>query len=264
MPELWNLIWGKPEIDPGALADAIDACVEHGDLDHRTRLLVRDATTALEHYWGPQRMRGWLDRSPVRSRIEVIRRQVHEAPGFPSLQERLMEPTRADTIRQYLRDLGTRIHHPARIAIGGAGALILHGCLSRATEDVDVVDEVPAEVRSLHSVLDDLQRLYGLHLAHFQSHFLPAGWERRLHPLGSFGRLEVALIDLYDLFLSKLFSARDKDLADLRQLWPAADRQALAERLQDGCTGLLAEPSLRRNAERNWYVLTGEALPIGL
>jgi hypothetical protein len=263
MPELWSLVWGKPEIDPAALADAIEACVEQDDLDYRTRLLIRDASAALERYWGPRRMQQWLHKSKVRSEIESIRVQISDPPGFPSLQERLMEPTLSETIGQYLRDLGSRIHRPARIAIGGAGALILHGCLSRSTEDVDVVDELPAEVRSLHSVLDDLERLYGLHLAHFQSHFLPSGWENRLHTLGSFGALQVALVDPLDVFLSKLFSARDKDLADLRQLLPSFDRQILARHLRDNCVGLLNEPSLRHNAERNWYVLTGEAVPLG-
>ena len=150
-----------------------------------------------------------------------------------------------------------------RLAVGGSIALILYGLLSRATEDVDVVDEVPVELRSLHAVLDELERHYGLHLAHFQSHFLPAGWENRLHALGSFGRLDVFLVDRYDLFLSKLFSARDKDFDDLRQLLPFTDRQTLTQRLGDSCTGLLGEPALRQNAERNWYVLTGQALPVG-
>ncbi len=174
-----------------------------------------------------------------------------------------MEPTRPETIRQYLRDLGSHIHGPASIAIGGAGALILQGCLSRSTEDVGVVDEVPAEVRSLHSVLDGLERRYGLHLAHFQSHFLPVGWESRLHTLGSFGALKVSLVDLHDVFLSKLFSVRDKDLDDLRLLLPSIDRLIVTQRLGDSCTGLLGEPELRQNADRNWYVLTGEALPLG-
>jgi hypothetical protein len=263
MPELWSLVWGKPQIDPDALADAIEASVAQGDLDYRTRLLIRDEAVALERRWGLRRMEQWLNQCSARTGIESIRRQMLDPPGFPSLQERLMEPTRAETIRVFLRDLGSRIHGPAHIVIGGAGALILQGCLSRSTEDVDVVDEVPVEVRSLHSVLDGLEQRYGLHLAHFQSHFLPAGWVNRLHTLGSFAGLEVALVDMHDIFLSKLFSARDKDLDDLRMLLPSIDRQTVARRLGDSCTGLLVEPGLRQNAERNWYVLTGEALPLG-
>src|SRR5271165_4495940 len=120
MLDLWNLVWGKPEIDPDSLADAIEASVAQPDLDYRTRLLIRDATAALELRWGPGRMRQWLDRSAARIKIESIRQQMQDPPGFPSLQERLMESTRPETIRAYLRDLGSHIHRPARIAIGGA------------------------------------------------------------------------------------------------------------------------------------------------
>jgi hypothetical protein len=147
------------------------------------------------------------------------------------------------------------------VAVGGSVAIMLQAELSRATEDIDVVDEVPAEVRSLHAELDQLRQLYGLRLTHFQSHFLPAGWEGRLHSLGSFGRLDVSLVDIHDLFLSKLFSPRDKDLADLRVLLPQVDREVLLRRLHESCQSFLAEAALRAHAERNWYVLTGEALP---
>ena len=51
------------------------------------------------------------------------------------------------TIRQFLRELGSAIAHPATITMGGAASLVLRGLLSRATEDVDIVDEVPAEIR---------------------------------------------------------------------------------------------------------------------
>jgi hypothetical protein len=263
MPELWNLVWGKPEIDPLALADAIEASAESDDLDYRTCLLIRDAAAALECRWGPVRMRQWLERIRSCSRIESIRRHLQDPHGFPSLQERLMESSKPETIHQYLRDLGNRIHRSARIAVGGAGALILHGTLSRSTKDIAVVEEVPAEVRSQHAELEELQGRYALRLAHFQSHFLPTGWEKRLHSLGSFGALEVFLVDPSDVFLSKLFSARHKDLDDLRLLLPTIDRQILARRLGDSCIGLLGELALRQNAERNWYVLTGEPLPLG-
>src|SRR5438552_3985685 len=83
-----------------------------------------------------------------------------------------------------------------------SAALILQGYLSRATDDIDVVDEVPAEIRSLHALLQDLRKRYGFHLAHFQSHYLPTGWEQRLHSLEPFGNLQIHLVDIYDVFLS--------------------------------------------------------------
>ena len=66
---------------------------------------------------------------------------------------------------------------------------------------------------------------------------------------------------MHDLFLSKLFSPRDKDLDDLRVLFPQVDREVLLRRLKESCHSFLAEAALRAHAERNWYVLTGEALP---
>ena len=60
--------------------------------------------------------------------------------------------------------------------------------LERRTDDIDVEDEVPSEIRSRHDLLDQLAKSYGLRLTHFQSHYLPEGWQSRLHLLGVFGR----------------------------------------------------------------------------
>jgi hypothetical protein len=261
MADLWRLIWSQPEIDPEALAEAIESTAQKGPLDFRTRLLIRDGTAALEGHWGRGRFGEWLGSSPSREHIEAIREEALGEVGFPSLRDRLMEPTRPETIRQFLRDLGTQLHHPVRVQVGGSASLILGGYLTRFTEDVDVVDEVPAEVRSQHQLLDRLTGRYGLRLAHFQSHFLPAGWEERVHSLEPFGRLHASLVDVRDVFLSKLFSSRDRDLDDLRVLYPQLDRDDLLRSLRETAGALLADPSLRRAAQRNWYVLTGEALP---
>ena len=262
MADLWDVVWGKPHVDPRNLADAVERETQRaGALDFRTRLLIRDSTLALERYWGSGRLEAWLSRSPAREAIERIRREPLGEAGFPFLQEVLVEQTDPETVRQFLRELGVRLHRPIRLAIGGSIALILPGYLQRATQDIDVVDEVPAELRGQHALLEELLRRYQLQLTHFQSHFLPSGWETRLHTLEPFGNLHAALVDVHDVFLSKLFSAREKDLDDLRLLLPALDRQTLSRRLQESCTALLAEPGLRRQAEQNWYILTGEALP---
>jgi hypothetical protein len=173
-----------------------------------------------------------------------------------------MQPTDPETVRSLLRDVGTRLHRPVRLQVGGSIALILPGYLSRSTEDIDIVDEVPAELRAEPALLDALPGRYGLRLTHFQSHFLPAGWETRLHSLEPFGRLQVFLVDVSDVFLSKLFSKRTKDLDDLRLLYPQLQRDTLVRRLHDTTAALRAEPDLRQAAERNWYVLTGEPLPV--
>jgi len=260
MSELWELVWGKPQIDPQALAEAIEREALRDGLDFRTRLLIRDAADALEDYWGSQRWRAWLRRSGSGEQIEAIRRQELGERGFPFLREALMEATTPETIRQFLRELGAAVHQPIRMAIGGSVALILTGHLSRATQDIDVVDEVPAELRSQHDLLEQLRHRYRLELTHFQSHFLPAGWEQRVHTLEPVGRLQAAVVDVHDVFLSKLFSKRDKDRDDLRVLLPQLDREAILRRLREACAALLGEPDLRQAAEQNWYVLTGQGL----
>jgi hypothetical protein len=258
---LWTLVRYRPEVDPEDLADAIQDELGKEPLDYRTRLLIRDSLDALRQHWGEARFREWLLRCPSQARLESIAREEFERPGFPSLARRLMEKTDPEAIRSYFRELGTRVSRPLRLSIGGSAALILPGYLSRATEDIDVVDEVPAEIRSLQAFLQQLEDRYGLKLAHFQRHYLPTGWEQRLHSLESFGPLQVSLVDVHDVFLSKLFSIRDKDLDDMRLLSGQLDRGTLTRQLRETTASMLAAPDLRQRAEKNWYILFGEALP---
>jgi hypothetical protein len=173
-----------------------------------------------------------------------------------------MEQTNPDVFLQFLRELGDGTRELSRLEIGGSGALILAGLLRRATEDINAVDEVSAAIRSDHALLDSLAKRYGLRLTHFQSHYLPQGWRGRLHSLGRFGALDVLLVDASDIFVRKLLSNREKDLDDLRVLATTIDRNALAIRLRDSAQSLLAEPTLRQNAARNWYIVYGEQLPL--
>jgi hypothetical protein len=260
--ELWDVVWGKPQVDPDALAGAVEReALRPSSPDYRTRLLIRDSIAALERYWGRDRLESWLCRSPARAPIERIRHEPFGEVGFPLLEKALVKATDPETVRRFLRDLGARIHKPARMAIGGAIALILPGYVQRSTADIDVVDEVPKELREQHALLESLAQRYQLQLTHFQSHYLPAGWETRLHSLEPFGKLQVALVDVLDVFAGKLFSARTKDLDDLRQLMPPLEREVVVRHLHDHCSAHLREPALRAQAEQNWYILTGEALP---
>jgi hypothetical protein len=260
--DLWSLVWGRPEVDPVALAQAIEAeLMLNSRPDHRTRLLVRDGTDALEQHWGREAMAKWLEASPARGRIEEIRSEKFDETGFPSLREQMVESTRAETVRQYFRDLSTRVHGTSRLNVGGAIALILSGHLSRATTDIDVVDEVPAELREERRLLAELKKRYRLELTHFQSHFLPSGWESRLHFLDSFGQLQVYLVDVYDTFLCKLFSQRAKDLDDLRALSPTLEKATIVQRLHDTTQAMQGDPRLRQQAEKNWYILYGDSFP---
>ena len=131
----------------------------------------------------------------------------------------------------------------------------------RPTEDIDIVDEVPVDLRSQHELLKSLSDVFSLQLIQFQSHYLPSGWHSRLRSFGKFGQLDVALVDSYDIFLSKLFSSRDKDLKDLRMLKPQLDPARLTELFLDTTTSLRTEPKLRKNAQDNWYILYGQPLP---
>jgi hypothetical protein len=259
--DLWKLVKYRPEVDPDDLAAAIQEEVGKEPLDYRTRLLIRDSVVGLKDYWGDKRLADWLAASPVRDRIEAICREEFERPGFPFRRGRIMEKTDPETIRSYLRDLAVKVRRPIQIQVGGSAALILPGYLSRATDDIDVVDEVPAEIRSQPGLLDELEHRYRLRLAHFQRHYLPMGWEQRLHYLDSFGELHVYLLDVYDVFLSKLFSIRAKDKDDMRMLLPQLDKDMLVRRLHDTTAAMLAAPDLHQRAKDNWYVLYGEALP---
>jgi hypothetical protein len=259
--DLWGLVWGKPQIDPDDLATAVEDQAREEGLDYRTRLLIRDSVAALKGYWGERRVHDWLTGSPAHERIEAICAEAFERPGFPTIAERLMDKTDPEVIEQLLRQLGTSIHRTARVVIGGSASLILQGFLSRQTEDIYVVDELPQEIRNEHRLLDRLKGDYGLYLAHFQSHYLPRGWENRVHTLGAFGQLQVALVDVYDVFLSKLFSGRDKDLNDLRLLAPQLDRETLVRKLKETTAPFRADEALLKRAQDNWYILFGEPLP---
>jgi hypothetical protein len=256
--DLWTLVRKQPEIDPRDLASAVQQEAGTDNLDYRTRLLIRDSVEALRNHWGPHRLESWLQRCPVRAQIEVIASEAFERPGFPSLEKRLMEKTDPEDIRAYLRAIGSHLHRGARIHIGGSASLLLSDFLTRHTEDIDVVDEVPEEIRNSHRLLEQLEKTYALHIAHFQSHYLPTGWESRCHSLEPFGRLQVLLIDVYDVFLSKLFSAREKDLADLRVLVTKTEKETLVQRLKDTTQRWQQEPHLKERAQRNWYILFAE------
>lgn len=258
---LWSLALDTMHVDAELLASAVERKAKQPHLDFRTRLLIRDSLEALAAHWGNERLDQWIAASPAGDRLQGIRGAELGPAGFPSLSRRVMDMTRPDTVRQFIRELGAEIDSPARISIGGPIALILSGDLTRRTEDIHVVDEVPAAIRHRHDLLAALAARYNLRLTHFQSHFLPSGWADRLHSLGTFGRLSVFLVDPYDMFLSKLFSAREKDRDDLRVLATRLDRAALTRRLLDAAGRHLADQTLRQNATRNWYILFGQPLP---
>jgi hypothetical protein len=260
--DLWRLVKYRPEVDPDDLAAAIQDELDREPLDYRTRLLIRDSMDGLRHYWGDGRFEGWLHQSAGRARLEGIAVEPFERPGFPSMAKRLVKKTSPEQICSYLQELGSQLDRPVDLALAGAAAFILPGHYSRSTKNINFIGEMPVEIRALQALLHRLHNRYHLSLAHFERCYLPTGWEQRLNSLGLFGQLQVYLLEIYDVFLSKLFSPRDKDRDDLRFLAPQLDQGTLRRRLQQTTASLLAAPDLRRHAELNWYIVLGESLPI--
>jgi Nucleotidyltransferase of unknown function (DUF6036) len=259
--DIWSLVFGRPQIDPDDLAAAVQELAGEQGLDYRARLLVRDSLNALKDHWGSKRFDLWLMSCPTRGQLESIWREAFERPGFTLIGRRLMEKTQPDAIKDLLRELGAHIRQPLRLNVGWSVALILPGYVSRHTEDIDVVDEVPREVREQYALLDGFKQRFGMLVAHFGSHYLPTGWQNRLHHFADFDKLRVYLVDVVDVFLGKLFSKRSKDLDDLRMLAPQLDKDLLGQRLKDTTAALQKDPNLLALAQKSWYLVFGEALP---
>lgn len=266
--ELWAEARSGTRVDADALARAIEGAIESpaDALDYRTRLLIRDSLTALHAHWGSDGFESWLRQSPHRTALHDLcdsaaMRSAADDEGFPTLRRRIVNAIKPETVVQLLRELSVHVAQPTRLVIGGSIALLLGGHLARHTDDIDVVDELPAALRSQPELLENLAARYGLRLAHFQSHYLPSGWEERLRSIDVFGKLTVLSVDPYDVFVGKLFSTRDKDRDDLRAVAPRLDRATLSDRLARTTSDLRGEPRLVDAARRNWFVLFGEDLP---
>ena len=264
---LWSLI-AAPTIDPAALTRGIGSAVLREDLDWRTLQLIKEGWDALEQAVGI----ALLDRYLLKGTAQEVRETIlartsgaensHQEIRFPSLKERLMTHLSPVFLRQFLRELGTRISRPTTVTMGGAASLVLQGLISRATEDIDLVDEVPVEIREEHQVLAELSSRYGLRVAHFQSHYLPERWQTRTADFGTFGKIQLRLVDPHDIIAGKVYSPRSKDLDDFRLLAPNLDKQRLRELVIKELSSLWSSDETRQRAMQNWYVVYGEDLEI--
>jgi len=266
---LWNLL-ASPTIDPATLARAIETVLVERNLDWRTLQLVKEGWEALEASVEQSLLNEYLFERTAMQITKVIRlltadvSKSHCDVKFPSLKERLMPHLSPITVRQFLRELGSAIASPTTITMGGAASLVLRGLLSRATEDVDIVDEVPVEIRDERVVLQNLSARYGLHITHFQSHYLPKGWESRTIDFGTFGKIHVRLVDALDIIGGKVFSARPKDLDDFRLLSLNLNKEELRQRVHQGASCLISSDQNRRQAIKNWYIVYGDDLDFDL
>jgi hypothetical protein len=262
---LWNLL-ASPTIDPPTFARAIEAVLNQPNLDWRTIRLVKEGWAALEQSVETSLLNNYLLKRTAMQITQAIRsRSVDGAKShldvkFPSLKERLMPHLSLITIRQFLRELGSAIARPATITMGGAASLVLRGLLSRATEDVDVVDEVPVEIRDERQVLQDLSARYGLRMTDFQSHYLPQGWESRTTEFGTFGKIQLRLVDVLDIIAGKVFSSGPKDLDDFRLLSVNINQEELRQRVLQESSSLISSDQNRRQAIKNWYIVYGDDL----
>src|SRR5438067_2064696 len=96
-PDLWSLVTGAPSIDPEALLAAIEREASESHHDFRTRLLVRDALAALRHTWGAPKIDARLS-SAARALADRLATENLGPAGFPTLESRMDDPTRAETI----------------------------------------------------------------------------------------------------------------------------------------------------------------------
>lgn len=258
-PSAWQIVKRGGAVDAIALLRAIADPATAGSEEHRTQLLVRDAARALLGLWGPAVLRRRL--ALVHAPSSVIERLTDPATdeiGFPSLEHRTMETTSPDDVMAMLRELGREIRQPAQLIIGGSIALILDALIIHATEDIDIVDEVPELIRREHRILDDYMKRYGLQLTHFQSHYLPEGWRSRIRSLDRFGSIDVYLVDPYDILAGKLFSRRSKDLDHIRHALKLLDAQTFRDRVARSTGAFRREASINQIGKKNWYILTGE------
>jgi hypothetical protein len=237
---LWALI-DPPWIDPAALRAAVESVPAAPD--RRTATLLEEARQALRGY---------------------DRRITTPPPGvrFPYLWNALMEPTDPKKVQQLLRELGETLSSTHTLRIGDSIVLIWRGILSRHTQDLDSVDDVPEPV--WQAAWDrDIERRYGLKLTAFQSHFLPEGWQGRLRDQGMYGNLHVQLVDPLDILTSKLFSRRNRDLDDLRVItarWSEREVAVWRTHVLSHSRSLRTDPELERTAQRNWRILQGSDL----
>lgn len=262
-PSAWDLVWGQPYIDGQALAAAIGRdLLAHPAPDFRTRLLARDAMQALEDFWGAARFTSWLSSSPASPQLRAVLSEELGDVGFPSIRRRLVTSVGEREVRQVFDLLGRGIHSFLEVYVAGSIPTLLAGLTVRPTADIDLVDEVPEAIRQQRAILRRIEDELGLVLGHVQSHYLPANWQRRRHFFGEFSELHVYLVDVYDVFVSKLSSRKKKHQEDLRVLASRLDRETAHIRLIGDGRLFLDDPKLRPQIEENWRFIFQEPLVV--
>ena len=158
-------------------------------------------------------------------------------------------------------DRAAALLHPDRafrVVFVGGGALVLLGCLARATADLDAL-QFPSELVPLMEQYDLSGRVTA-YLDHFAINF-----EDRLVRVP----LETASVEYYtasleDLIVSKLHSNRPTDRQDIRrpEVLEAVDWEALAIAAEETELSSLI-PRRHREFMRNYEEYREECAPLG-
>ena len=202
---------------------------------------------------------GWRPAPWVREVREILDEDLGE-PGFSTIRRRLVDSIDSTQLGQIFDLLGRGIHGRVEIHIAGSIPTLIKGLTARPTDDIDLVDEVPEEIRRQRDVLRKIETDFGLKLGHVQSHYLPAHWRDRRQWFGDFGGLRVYLVDEYDIFVSKLSSKKEKHQSDLRVLALKLDKDTARHRLLTDGRAFLDDPKLRPQIEENWRFIFQEPL----
>ncbi len=259
----WRLVWGQPYIDSRTLAAAIEQDLARTpEPDYRTRLLIRDASVALRAYWGSRRFDQWLDVSPEGSRVREILSEDFDEVGYSTIRERLVDHINARELGQVFELLGRCMTCAAEIRVGGSIPTLIQGLTAQPTEVVALVDAVPEAILRQREVLGRLEAQFGLRMGVTPSHDLPIGWENRLMPFGEFGSLRVNLVDVYDIFVSKLSSDQKKHRLDVAVLALVLDEATARHRLLTDGRAFLDDPALRPQILENWRFIFQEPLDV--
>ena len=263
----WRLLWGQPYIDCRTLASAVEHDLKRDTQpDFRTRLLVRDAAVAIRSYWGTRKFHNESGSRPVspdraaRIRASDLSNEDLGKTGFPAIRRRLVDTIDLTRVSRIFDLLGRAAHGPVEVHIAGSIPTLIKGLTVRPTGDIDIVDEVPEEVRRQRTALRKIETDFGLKLGHVQSHYLRAHWQNRRHWLGDFGGLRVYVVDEYDIFVSKVSSKQEKHQSDLGVLALKLGKQIARHRLLTDGRAFVDGPKQRPQIEENWrFIFPGTA-----
>src|SRR5207245_2476239 len=128
-----------------------------------------------------------------KNRIHTILQEELGPPGYRNIRRRLVSNVGSNEIHQIFSLLGERVQDSIDVYIAGSIPTLIQGLTARPTDDIDIVNEVPAQIRKQADLLKRIRSEYGLTLGHVQSHYLPANWQQRRRFLGDFGGLHVYL-----------------------------------------------------------------------